>query len=266
MVVDWARAEGWNPGVHDAETFFATDPDGFYLGLLNHEPIASISVVHYGPDYSFVGYFIVKPEQRGKKYGLRLWLHAMDRLNATSSGLDGVLAQTDNYARSGFETAYHNQRYRGALRSSGATDRRVVPFQASELEAVCNYDRALFPAAREPFLERWLSQPDTHALVLKDGGRIAGYGVLRPSEDGYRIGPLFADDAGGAEALLDAFAERVPADSIISIDVPEPNEAARELVSKREMLSVFETARMYRGPEPQVDVSRMFGVTCLELG
>ena len=31
--VDWAGREGWNPGVHDAECFRPTDPDGFLVGF-----------------------------------------------------------------------------------------------------------------------------------------------------------------------------------------------------------------------------------------
>ena len=27
----WAEEEGWNPGPHDADVYWATDPDGFLL-------------------------------------------------------------------------------------------------------------------------------------------------------------------------------------------------------------------------------------------
>lgn len=28
-LVDWAKNEGWNPGINDAELFWNTDPDGY---------------------------------------------------------------------------------------------------------------------------------------------------------------------------------------------------------------------------------------------
>jgi len=31
LAVAWAASEGWNPGVHDADCFYAADPDGFFL-------------------------------------------------------------------------------------------------------------------------------------------------------------------------------------------------------------------------------------------
>ena len=35
IALDWAAAEGWNPGLHDAPCFLAADPQGFLLGLLD---------------------------------------------------------------------------------------------------------------------------------------------------------------------------------------------------------------------------------------
>ena len=43
--INWAAAEGWNPGLKDADCFQAADPMGFLVGRLGGEPIASISVV-----------------------------------------------------------------------------------------------------------------------------------------------------------------------------------------------------------------------------
>ncbi len=47
LAIDWAAAEGWNPGLKDAGCFQASDPTGFMVGCLGDEPIASISVVRY---------------------------------------------------------------------------------------------------------------------------------------------------------------------------------------------------------------------------
>lgn len=45
LAIDWAAAEGWNPGLFDADSFYAADSNGFLVGLINGEPIAFISVV-----------------------------------------------------------------------------------------------------------------------------------------------------------------------------------------------------------------------------
>ena len=35
LLVEWAALEGWNPGLSDADIFWATDPDGFIAAELN---------------------------------------------------------------------------------------------------------------------------------------------------------------------------------------------------------------------------------------
>ena len=51
LALDWAADEGWNPGLFDAESFHAADPDGFLLGELDGEPIGSVSAVRYGTEF-----------------------------------------------------------------------------------------------------------------------------------------------------------------------------------------------------------------------
>src|SRR5215203_6783352 len=46
-MVDWAAAEGWNPGLHDADAFRATDPDGFFGLDVDGELAVTLSVVRY---------------------------------------------------------------------------------------------------------------------------------------------------------------------------------------------------------------------------
>jgi hypothetical protein len=66
VAVEWAAAEGWNPGLYDGPVFQSTDPEGFLLGSLDGEPIASISVVAYDDGFGFLGFYIVKPQFRGR--------------------------------------------------------------------------------------------------------------------------------------------------------------------------------------------------------
>ena len=61
LAVEWAAAEGWNPGLYDGPVFYATDPVGFFVGLLDGEPIGCISTVAYGMHFGFLGFYIVKP-------------------------------------------------------------------------------------------------------------------------------------------------------------------------------------------------------------
>ena len=65
LALDWAAAEGWNPGLCDAECFYAADPEGFFLGeFAGSEPIGCVSAVAYDEHYGFLGFYIVKPRCR----------------------------------------------------------------------------------------------------------------------------------------------------------------------------------------------------------
>ena len=89
---------------------------------------------------------------------------------------------------------------------------------------------------------------------------------MRACRTGFKVGPLFADDAGIAEALFLGLQERIPAGAAIFIDAPAVNVAASSLAERHCMKPVFETARMYQGRFPNLPVQRIFGVTSFELG
>mgnify|MGYP003678387446 FL=1 len=93
LAVAWAAAEGWNPGLHDAEAFFATDPEGFLIGELDGAPVSCVSAVRYPENFAFLGFYIVRPAHRGKGLGIAIWKAAMRRLEGYNIGLDGVLDQ-----------------------------------------------------------------------------------------------------------------------------------------------------------------------------
>jgi hypothetical protein len=133
-------------------------------------------------------------------------------------------------------------------------------------EDVHDYDRVVFSADRVRFLKSWISQPQSTAIGLLRNGALAGYGVIRAARTGFKVGPLFADDADCAQALLDGLVAHVPGDSVYCLDVPETNRAAVALAERHGMTIVFETARMYAGRAPDVPIHSVFGVTTFELG
>ncbi|WP_299079757.1 GNAT family N-acetyltransferase [uncultured Ruegeria sp.] len=86
--VNWAGREGWNPGKHDAECFRTTDPEGFLGGFLDGEMIASVSAVNYDEAFSFLGFYIVRPEFRGSGHGLEIAQHALTHCTGRNMGLE----------------------------------------------------------------------------------------------------------------------------------------------------------------------------------
>jgi hypothetical protein len=48
--------------------------------------------------------------------------------------------------------------------------------------------------------------------------------------------------------------------------ITHPPTAAQTLVAARDLIPVFETALMYTGPDPAIDLSKLFDITTFELG
>lgn len=275
-LVDWAAAEGWNPGLHDAGLFWATDPNAFVAADRDGEMIGGGAIISYNGKFGFMGFFIVRPEFRRRGFGNHLWHVRRDRLikrlqpNATI-GLDGVFEMQDYYARGGFVFSHRDLRFclknssRG-LPLSDSVDGAIIGNLAEiPFDEVLAYDRTCFPAPRPAFLKRWICQPDSLALGCRKDGRLSGFGVVRACRKGFKVGPLFSDDVKIADSLfarLTKFAEGGP----VYLDTPENNPAALGLVRQHGMTEVFGCARMYLGPAPDIAHQRIFGVTTFELG
>jgi GNAT superfamily N-acetyltransferase len=265
LMVEWAAREGWNPGLDDAPAFRAADPEGFLVGRLGVEPVSCISVVGYPGGFGFLGFYIVVPDRRGQGLGIATWRAGLERLGERTVGLDGVVDQQANYRRSGFVLAHRNVRFGGEVQVPPPDDPRVRPVDATLLDAVLAYDASFFPADRSAFLRAWVDPAHRTALALVEDGTVTGYGVVRPCLQGAKIGPLFADDDEGADLLFRALASRA-AGGPVFLDCPEPNAAATALATSYGLEPAFETARMYRGTDPQLPLGRTYGITTFELG
>ncbi len=265
LVLEWARQEGWNPGLDDSLPFHDADPSGFFVGALGEVPVGSISVVKYGDAFAFLGLYMVHPDFRGKGYGKAIWDAGVASANGRSIGLDGVVAQQDNYRKAGFEEAYKTVRYGGAI-SSLPSSTLAANMASEKLDGLIRYDASVFQASRADFVTSWCtSRKHRRTAVVRKSGKIRGYGTIRRCYEGYKIGPLFAADADSAAALLAELGPEAKGAKVF-IDIPVDNKDAVALAIGMGLEPVFETARMYRGAIPSVPLKNVFGVTTLELG
>lgn len=264
LVIDWAAVEGWNPGIYDAECFYQADQCGFFVGELNNELVASISAVAYSKHFAVIGFYIVKPQFRGRGFGMKMWRTAMAYLGTERNiSIDGEIAQQENYQKSGFQITYRHIRYQavgGGVAPDGIVELKTVPF-----DKLVAYDQELFPAERKQFLQLWIKQPNSSALGVVRDGHVVGYGVIRQSHTGFRIGPLNADDEQIAEQLLLALLA-FASDAPVFLDVPDANPETIKLAQRYGMKPVSEVARMYNKEIPNLPINRVFAVTSLEVG
>ncbi|NTU97953.1 MAG: GNAT family N-acetyltransferase [Chlorobiaceae bacterium] len=268
-LVGWAREEGWDPGIHDADIFHSVFPDGFFGCFLDDRFIGGGSLVSYHGEYGFMGFFIVMPEYRNAGIGRFLWYKRRDTLLACLKqgaviGMDGVVAMQPFYRRGGFKMAYRDER-RVRLGAEFPRNDAISGIVRADLDAVAAYDRECFGFDRRPFLDRWLFDSEAASFRYLAEGNFAGYAVLRRTGKGFKIGPLFADSLNIARELYRACLSTAPGRNVY-LDIPMNNIAAVSLAEEFGAAFVFECARMYCGPEPLHRRDKVFGITTFELG
>lgn len=257
LVLDWAAAEGWNPGLDDPEAFFAADPDGFFVAVEDQTPVAAISVVNHTDRFAFLGLYIVLPSHRGQGIGYRLWEHAIAYAGARTIGLDGVPDQQANYAASGFVRAGATTRFEGVVPAALSAEVRTAGH--SDIPDLIAREADASGVFKGAYLSTWFTDSaQRKTLVAPDG-----FLTVRACQAGAKVGPLVADDAAAAERLLrhaaTLFGER------LIVDVPAASTQLSALCEALQMTPGFETARMYRGAAPSAPEA-VFAVATLELG
>ncbi len=147
----------------------------------------------------------------------------------------------------------------------------LMILEGSEIPSVSvqTYDAKREPSPRPHFLSDWLKHSAGTVLALVDrDGQCHGFGRIRPcllrEGEGWRIGPLLADNSSLAELLLRNLVRKHP--GVILLDSPGLNSFAKPLLERLGFVAISSTSRMYRGDQPPIAMNEVYGLACLELG
>lgn len=265
---DWAAQEGWNPGRADLNIAAAVDP-GAFIALRQDGALAGGgSIFRHDDGFGFMGLFIMRADLRGQGLGARLWRWRLEALQrrlrpGATIAMDGVYAMTPFYERGGFVAAHRHVRFEGV--AAGVARPGISDLDGEDMAGVAAIDAACFPANRQAFLRLWIGQPGAHAVGWREHGVLRAYGVARPCRVGFKIGPLYADDAPAAESVLSTLLARI-AGQRVQIDIPEPNAEAVRMAQRHGLSESFGCVRLYHGPDPKLPLERIFATTSLEFG
>jgi GNAT superfamily N-acetyltransferase len=218
------------------------------------EVVASGSAMVYGA-LGVVGNMVVAQEHRRQGLGAQILEAILEHLAAAGcvrQELYATVAGRPLYGRYGFtliEPGSHVRLPRAAFErgpteaeATAATLRRAGP---DDLAALGAYDTPRFGGDRSELLARMLADAERPMSVAEVEGRIVGYAWLRP--DGERIGPMLAEDATIAEALVrDAF-RRAPLAAELTINLPTSNRPGMAWLAARGVEIDPWDGRMARG-------------------
>lgn len=267
VIYDWAAANSWSPGQHDFRCYLETDPQSLHVGYLGDEPVSAVIVANHDALFAHLGAYMVPTQHRGRGFGRATFEAALRHAGTRVVGLHAVTDQVQNYAKSGFVADYSAWRFSGVLAPAQTqAPGDIIDAELVDLATLVDYDARHFRAARPAFLSSWISAPGHVARVFVDDGEIVGLGVIRPTIDHSRVGPLYARDAATASALLNNLAEQAEA-TTIALDVPETNPAACDLASRLGLSADFEMVAMFTtGPLKPINQSGVYAVASAELG
>ena len=208
-------SEGWMPAIDEAEIFYNTDPEGFFVGELDGKPISCVSLVRYGESFAFVGMYIVLKEHRGKGYGLTLWKRALEFFPSTYNvALDAGIGKVSLYQKWGFKEAFKCRKVQidiGAsfaklVNYSATSDCTIQSARLVNFDKLSAYDNAAFGAPHQKFLKGLLEGPNTITLVATDtADEVVGFVAackMVIEKRGWRLAPLYADSDQIARAIL----------------------------------------------------------------
>ena len=279
FITEIARNEGFAPGVGDLGIYKNTDNQGLWVGWLHDKPIGCIAGVRYNENYGFLGLFLVIEKYRGKGFGLQLWKKALEHLNDLPCvGLEAAPERIEDYSKWGFIISSKTTRWQwlgdGKLNEVTFKNEHLNNFSFVEgssipSSAVAKFDEKRETTPRPHFLSDWLKHPAGKVIAVIDKeGCCHGFGRIRPcllqNGDGWRIGPLMADSPDLVKILLKRLIDSHP--GLIIIDSPGINISATELFKELGFKNESETFRMYKGSQPPVSMSDVYGLACLELG
>ncbi|MCU0802179.1 MAG: GNAT family N-acetyltransferase [Rhodobacteraceae bacterium] len=258
--LEWAAAEGWNPGLDDAAAFWAADPLGFFLAEVEHQPVAFISVVNHCADHAFLGLYLCHSAWRGKGIGLALWRHAILHAGTRSIALDGVDAQQANYAKSGFVRVGATQRWEGQLLAVQGNAIRLA--EPQDLALIQVLDTVGNGYCRAGFCKKWIeATPTRQTVIFVDG---SGFATVRRCVAGIKIGPVLAPTADMALQIVQFAANCLASDKVV-LDLPEENTALASFLADAGFCKGFKTARMVKGVPPN-PTNLLQVIATMELG
>ena len=136
---------------------------------------------------------------------------------------------------------------------------------------ILDYDTSVHVYARPSFLKKWISAPNCFSYAAIDhNDTVVGYTVVRSTlrqDDGWRIGPLFADNSQIAKSLYqEVFRQVSIVDPKGTITIHVPHGTPLEMIEEVPSIESTLILRMYKnGIPPNLPLSKVFAHTSLEI-
>ncbi len=208
------EAAGWNQLPGDWERLIRVEPEGCFLAEWDGEPAGTATTIAYGTDCAWIGMVLVAPAFRRLGIGSGLIAHCLGYLKGLGVRAIKLDATDDGrpvYAKQGFADEYGVVRHVGRfemadMSASGVTLR---PLAESYWPVIASLDRVAFGCDRQGLLRDLVGRRADLAVVAVRGGRVVGFGMVRPGRLCGYIGPVVAAETVVAQAIVTGLEDRL---------------------------------------------------------
>jgi GNAT superfamily N-acetyltransferase len=239
---------------------------GLGLATADGELVASAMTLGYGARFGWISMVLVTEPWRGRGLASGLLRRCIDSLQARR--LTPVLDATPDgrriYLPLGFVDRYGLARMTApAIRIEAPQASRAIV--AADWPAILAYDTVVFGGDRADILRDLAQRAGARGRLIEQAGRLAGFALGRAGRTAWHVGPVVAEDAATAQALIaDALAGHV---GKTIIDIAADRAELRRWLEAAGFCEERPYSRMTLGPlEPFGDPSRLYVVAGPELG
>lgn len=232
---------------------------GFVLRNGAGTVIATAAWWAYGEDQASCGMIIVSKAAQGRGHGAQLMNALLAAAHPRTITLNSTAEGLALYERRGFVRIGVIQQHQGIpdRRHQAPPASLVRAMAPSDVEAVARLDQQATGWARRQMLDRLIQAGDGHVLVR--GGEPRGYAISRLFGRGHVIGPVVAESAADARALIEAALARL-GPVFVRVDTAATSQLGDWLESIG-LRQVSDATTMVKGPRiPLAGPARMFAL------
>lgn len=294
--LELCRLAGWNQLEADWQRLLALAPRGMFVAQEDGKVCGTASAVSYpGREIStgktasedavaWIGMILVHLDFRGRGIGSALMQRCIEHLRAESVStikLDATDQGRPVYVKLGFVDEQqiwrmtNSRDQKAGTRDLGPGNDQQFPLPVDEFDVcllqphdwrgIAALDLPAFGADRLDLL-MWLSAEGPAMVARRErGGEIVAFGMARPGQNAWQLGPIVAADTSSGRAVAEAMLSVMPQEEIFWDLLPDN----REVLAMAEQLGFSAARRLLRmrlGPAIFEHPERIVAAAGFELG